>query len=200
MFIHTASKYDESQLLHVPRAVFRYVMVGRCVGFGAADLSAICDVSRANLKWVCPDNPNAHHSVMPCAPDKVPALEDNQVCSSCLQLPQFVSLSLFSPSVQVHDSFARFRSQCLSLQLSLDVGPRGEEVCLLSSCLRYKLFSSLLPTPPVGHPTHSSPVCQHFTMAAAISECPLPCHLSAHSPWNCACQCAAKAAAVQQAP
>lgn len=39
----------------------------------------VCDVSRANLKWACRSDPNAHHGLMPCAPDKVPPLQDGQV-------------------------------------------------------------------------------------------------------------------------
>lgn len=33
------------------------------------------------MKWQCQGNPNDHHSVIQCAPDKIPQLAPNQVCN-----------------------------------------------------------------------------------------------------------------------
>ncbi|XP_025090124.1 protein KIAA0100-like isoform X2 [Pomacea canaliculata] len=75
--LRTASKYNESKLLHLPNLRF-------CVG----------------LEWLCLGDANDHHSVMPCAPDKVPDF-----------------------SLEEHDSFRAFRSQHLNLDLSLKTKP-----------------------------------------------------------------------------
>ncbi|EDO41905.1 predicted protein, partial [Nematostella vectensis] len=71
----TASKYDDRRVLHLP--AFK-----------------VC----ADMKWLCSGDPNDHHTVMPCAPEKIPELAPNQA----------------------HDSYALFRSQNLSLNLSLE--------------------------------------------------------------------------------
>lgn len=75
--VRTASKYNESKLLHLPNLTFR-----------------------VGLEWLCLGDANDHHSVMPCAPDKVPDF-----------------------SLQEHDSFRAFRSQNLNLDLSLKTKP-----------------------------------------------------------------------------
>mgnify|MGYP003729610511 CR=1 FL=1 len=49
VLLHTASKYDECRLLHLPNL----------------------DVT-VKLNWNCLGNPYDHYSIMPCAPDKVP--------------------------------------------------------------------------------------------------------------------------------
>jgi len=37
-----------------------------------------------NMKWHCQGDANDHHSVIQCAPDKIPQLAPNQVCAySC---------------------------------------------------------------------------------------------------------------------
>ncbi|XP_078363340.1 bridge-like lipid transfer protein family member 2 isoform X2 [Oculina patagonica] len=77
--LHTraASKYDDRRVLHLP----------------AMKLST-------NMKWHCQGDPNDHHSVVQCAPDKIPQLAPNQA----------------------HDSYAAFRSQNLTLDISLETG------------------------------------------------------------------------------
>lgn len=143
----------------------------------------LCVVSRANLKWMCPGDPSAHHGVMPCAPDKVLPLEDGQVSPQAPPVTSVHHLGLGLGPPQVHDSFAGFRSRCLNLQLSLDVQPGEEEVCfscLCSGCSHCAVSCC------AGHPTYSSPVCKHVAMAAAVSSRPVPCHLSAHPTGNCA--------------
>ena len=65
LLVHTASKYDECRIVHLPN-VSIYI----------------------NLNWVCFGHKNDHHSIMPCAPDKVPEYSSNQV----------------------HDSYRNFRS------------------------------------------------------------------------------------------
>jgi len=75
LLVHTASKYDECRIVHLPN-VSIYL----------------------NLNWVCHGNKNDHHSVMPCAPDKVPEYSSNQV----------------------HDSYRSFRSHNLNVSASLE--------------------------------------------------------------------------------
>ncbi|KAL8564427.1 hypothetical protein ACOMHN_057449 [Nucella lapillus] len=79
--VRTASKYNESKLFHFPNLKF-------CVG----------------LQWLCLGDPNDHHPVMPCAPDKVPDFSHEE-----------------------HDSFRAFRSQNLNLDLSLKTKPSPQQ-------------------------------------------------------------------------
>lgn len=75
LLVHTASKYDECRIVHLPN-VSIYI----------------------NLNWDCSGHKNDHHSVMPCAPDKVPEYSSNQV----------------------HDSYRNFRSRFLNISASLE--------------------------------------------------------------------------------
>lgn len=73
--LHTASKYDECRFIHLPNLD-----------------------STVTFEWICLGNPNDHHSIMPCAPDKVPDYS----------------------SYHNHDSYRSFRSQNLNLSLVIE--------------------------------------------------------------------------------
>lgn len=73
--LHTASKYDECRFIHLPNIDVTF-----------------------KLDWNCCGNQHDHHSVMPCAPDKVPDYSSHHT----------------------HDSYRSFRSQSLSLKLNIE--------------------------------------------------------------------------------
>ncbi|BFZ05396.1 hypothetical protein BsWGS_08435 [Bradybaena similaris] len=94
--VRTASKYNESKLLHLPNLTFR-----------------------VGLEWLCLGDANDHHSIMPCAPDRVPDF-----------------------SLEEHDSFRAFRSQNLNLELSLKTKPVTDNLQDIPSCP--ELYASTL--------------------------------------------------------
>ncbi|CAG9838728.1 unnamed protein product [Diabrotica balteata] len=96
VYVRTASKYDDVQLLKLP------------------NLKLIL-----GIEWVCLGNPNDHHSVVQCAPDKVPEYSSNQV----------------------HDSFRAFRSQNVNLSIVLETRPVPNEP---NSCPILLLYGSTL--------------------------------------------------------
>ncbi|XP_048751983.2 protein hobbit-like isoform X2 [Ostrea edulis] len=91
IYARTASKYDDCKLLHLPNL----------------SLSV-------KLGWISLGGANDHHSVMPCAPDKVPEY-----------------------SLEEHDSFRAFRSKNLNLEISMDTKPLRDNTLNLPSCLFY---------------------------------------------------------------
>ena len=98
VYVRTASKYDDGHLLHLPA------------------LSLL-----VKLEWASLANPLDHHSVAPCAPDKLPEYRHNQE----------------------HDSYRAFRSNHLNLSAQMETrgsrGTRGErpKLDMFSSTLRW---------------------------------------------------------------
>lgn len=74
------------------------------------------------MHWVCLADPNDHHAVMPCAPNKLPEYSSNQE----------------------HDSFRAFRSQNLNVSLSLDTKPVSNSGSPDFDCPNASLFGSTL--------------------------------------------------------
>jgi len=99
VYVRTASKYDDGHLLNMP----------------GVNLTV-------KMEWVCLANPLDHHSVTPCAPDKLPEYSSNQE----------------------HDSYRAFRSNHLNISVSIETkggkgGARGErpKLDMFSSTLRW---------------------------------------------------------------
>ncbi|XP_058120058.1 protein hobbit [Anopheles ziemanni] len=117
IYVRTASRYDDCRLLHLPNLKLTF-----------------------KLNWVCLANPNDHHAVVPCAPDKLPEYSSNQV----------------------HDSFRAFRSQHLNIWVSFEIKQNASDMdipnlVLYGSTLRW--FESLkLILSGVTRPTRRGPV------------------------------------------
>jgi len=99
VYVRTASKYDDGHLLNMPGVSLT-----------------------VKMEWVCLANPLDHHSVMPCAPDKLPEYSSNQE----------------------HDSYRAFRSNHLNISVSMETkGGRGvargerPKLDMFSSTLRW---------------------------------------------------------------
>ncbi|CAG9773769.1 unnamed protein product [Ceutorhynchus assimilis] len=97
IFVRTASKYDDVQLLKLPNLKL-------ILGF----------------HWVCLADPNDHHNVIYCAPNKIPEYSSNQV----------------------HDSFRAFRSQNLNLSIVLETKPTPNQTS--NSCPILLIYGSTL--------------------------------------------------------
>jgi Golgi-body localisation protein domain/RNA pol II promoter Fmp27 protein domain len=116
VWVRTASRYDDCRLILLPNLKLTF-----------------------KLNWICNGNPNDHHSVAPCAPDKLPEYSSNQV----------------------HDSFRAFRSQNVNISCSFETkqSVNGElpKLDLYGSTLRW--FESLkLILSGVTRPTRRGPV------------------------------------------
>lgn len=116
VWVRTASRYDDCRLILLPNLKLTF-----------------------KLNWICNGNPNDHHSIVPCAPDKLPEYSSNQV----------------------HDSFRAFRSQNLNISCSFETkqSTNGElpKLDLYGSTLRW--FESLkLILSGVTRPTRRGPV------------------------------------------
>lgn len=97
--VRTASRYDDCRLLHLPNLKLSF-----------------------KLNWICLANPNEHHIVIPCAPNRLPEYSSNQI----------------------HDSFRAFRSQNLNISSSFDIKQNPNDtpnLVLFGSTLRW--FESL---------------------------------------------------------
>ncbi|KAL7018475.1 hypothetical protein ACKWTF_010768 [Chironomus riparius] len=116
IWVRTASRYDDCRLIHMPSLKLTF-----------------------KLNWICNGNPNDHHAVVPCAPDKLPEYSSNQV----------------------HDSYRAFRSQNVNISITFETkySQNGElpKLDLYGSTLRW--FESLkLILSGVTRPTRRGPV------------------------------------------
>ncbi|KAJ9596917.1 hypothetical protein L9F63_012042, partial [Diploptera punctata] len=107
VYVRTASKYDDCRLLHLPNLKLTL-----------------------KLNWVCLGDPNDHHCVMPCAPDKLPEYSSNQVFSIHLWFE--------------HDSFRAFRSQNLNISIALETKPITNRSPAEFDCPNALLYGSTL--------------------------------------------------------
>ncbi|KAK3862517.1 hypothetical protein Pcinc_031627 [Petrolisthes cinctipes] len=99
VLVRTASKYDDAKLLHLPNLKLT-----------------------VKMNWLCQGNPNDHHSVMLCAPDKLPEYSSNQE----------------------HDSYRAFRSQHLSMNLCLETKAAKKGNAVVSPVIEALFYGSTL--------------------------------------------------------
>ena len=99
VLVRTASKYDDCRLLHLP------------------NLKIV-----AKMEWVCLSDPNDHHVVSPCNPERRTEYSSN---------PE-------------HDSYRAFRSQNLNLSLSMETKPvQGDLPSALFFASTFRWFENL---------------------------------------------------------
>ncbi|XP_076059759.1 bridge-like lipid transfer protein family member hobbit isoform X2 [Oratosquilla oratoria] len=99
VYVRTASKYDDARLLHLPNLKLT-----------------------VKLHWICRGNPNDHHIVMPCAPDKLPEYSSNQE----------------------HDSYRVFRSQNLNMNIGLETRTQKKEDTIITPVIEALFYGSTL--------------------------------------------------------
>ncbi|RZC33587.1 UPF0378 protein -like [Asbolus verrucosus] len=93
IFVRTASKYDDCQLLHLP------------------NLKLIL-----GIQWGCLGDPNDHYNVIQCAPDKIPEYSSNQVHDSFRAFrSQNVNLSIVLETKPVSNQTTNFDCPMLLL-------------------------------------------------------------------------------------
>ncbi|XP_066979648.1 LOW QUALITY PROTEIN: protein hobbit [Macrobrachium rosenbergii] len=99
VYVRTASKYDDARLLHLPNLKLTVKMIWQCLG-----------------------NPNDHHSVVLCAPDKLPEYSSNQE----------------------HDSYRVFRSQNLSMNIGLETKTQKKDNTVVTPVIEALFYGSTL--------------------------------------------------------
>ncbi|XP_053626336.2 protein hobbit isoform X2 [Cherax quadricarinatus] len=99
VFVRTASKYDDARLLHLPNLKLT-----------------------VKMNWQCHGNPNDHHSVMLCAPDKLPEYSSNQE----------------------HDSYRAFRSQHLNMNIVLETKSMKKGDTIVNPVIEALFYGSTL--------------------------------------------------------
>ncbi|XP_042235256.1 protein KIAA0100-like isoform X1 [Homarus americanus] len=99
VYVRTASKYDDARLIHLPNLKLT-----------------------VKMNWQCHGNPNDHHSVMLCAPDKLPEYSSNQE----------------------HDSYRAFRSQHLNMNIGLETRTLKKNNTVITSVIEALFYGSTL--------------------------------------------------------
>ncbi|KAA0202060.1 hypothetical protein HAZT_HAZT000626 [Hyalella azteca] len=99
VFVRTASKYDDARLLRMPNLRLEL-----------------------KLRWICLGDPNDHHAVILCAPDKLPEYSSNQE----------------------HDSYRSFRSRNLDININLETRPLVRDNVVVNPVIEMLFYGSTL--------------------------------------------------------